>query len=132
MTNDQTFIVQEEKIRLDKFLSNSLDTPRNQIENLIKRIGVIVNNKKTNKGSLSLTYNDKVQIFLPEKINNKPSIDVDFNIPIIYEDEDILVINKPNNITVHRATSEKNMTIVDWLESKNITLSTIREMIEMV
>ncbi len=50
---------------------------------------------------------------------------IDFDIDIVYEDEYILVIDKPSGVTVHSAPSVKEATVVDWLKSKNISLSTI-------
>ncbi|MDX1295359.1 MAG: RluA family pseudouridine synthase, partial [Sulfurimonadaceae bacterium] len=44
---------------------------------------------------------------------------------IVYEDDDLLVINKPSGVTVHPAPSVKEATLVDWLKLKGIRLSTI-------
>ena len=41
----------------------------------------------------------------------------DTNIEIIYEDSDILIINKPRGLTVHDAPSVKDATLVDWLKA---------------
>ena len=49
----------------------------------------------------------------------------DKDVEIIYEDEHILVVNKPYNLTVHDAPSVKDATLVDWLKLKKISLSTI-------
>ena len=109
--------------RVDKFLSQKLDIARNQIENLIKNSLVKVNNKTISKGGVKLKENDKIEV---EIIENSPEKrEVDFEIPILYEDEDLLVINKPPFITVHPAPSEKNATVVDWLKSKGFALSTL-------
>lgn len=45
---------------------------------------------------------------------------MDFDIDVLYEDEDLLVLNKPSNLVVHGASSVKNATLVDWLIEKNI------------
>jgi len=46
-------------------------------------------------------------------------------VEILYEDDDVLVINKPSGVTVHPAPSVKEPTLVDWLRYKGISLSTI-------
>ncbi len=52
-------------------------------------------------------------------------LDIDFDIDIIYEDMDILVINKPSKLVVHPAPSVKGATVVDWLTDRGFSLSTI-------
>jgi 23S rRNA pseudouridine1911/1915/1917 synthase len=50
---------------------------------------------------------------------------IDFDIEILYEDEYLLVVNKPAGLVVHPAPSVKEPTLVDWLIHKGISLSTI-------
>lgn len=120
---NKNFIVQEIN-RLDKFLANNIDSSRNQIEQLIKKEFVKVNGKTNSKTGYKLKLNDKIEVEFPEAQISK-SLEVDFDVEIIYEDEEILVINKPMNLTVHDAPSVHDATLVDWLKSKNISLSTI-------
>jgi len=111
-------------MRLDLFLAKELQAPRNQVLTLIKTHGVYVNEIFTHKAGLKLQIDDEVRI--PDiSITQESEIKVDFQIPIIYEDDDILVINKPPFITVHPAPSVKDATVVDWLKSRGIKLSTL-------
>jgi len=110
--------------RLDKFLVKNIESSRNQIENLIKKGLVKVNEKIAKKGGLKLKIGDIVKVSFPS-IQKSEAKEVKFDIEIIYEDEDILVINKPSGITVHPAPSVKEATVVDWLKIKGISLSTI-------
>ncbi len=118
--------------RLDKFLALNIEASRNQIEQLIKKEFVKVDEKIVNKTGFKLKENQKIEVFLPQKeLSNTKDEDFineslkDKNIEIIYEDSDILVLNKPYNLTVHDAPSVKDATLVDWLKLKNISLSTI-------
>jgi 23S rRNA pseudouridine1911/1915/1917 synthase len=112
--------------RLDQFLSNHLNQTRNQVENFIKNVGVSVNGKLVKKCGLKLNENDEIEYELLEYTNEKKQQrQVDFEIDILYEDDDLLVVNKPPFLTVHDAPSVKDATLVDWLKSKNISLSTI-------
>ncbi|WP_323587419.1 RluA family pseudouridine synthase [Aliarcobacter butzleri] len=128
---NKNFIVLETN-RLDKFLAQNIDASRNQIEQLIKKEFVKVDGKITNKTGLKLKENQNVEVFFPEAQLNKRK-DEDFlknsledkEVEIIYEDDYILVLNKPYNLTVHDAPSVKDATLVDWLKLKNISLSTI-------
>ncbi len=128
---DKNFIVQETN-RLDKFLSSKIDASRNQIEQLINKEYVKVDGKICTKRGLKLKVEQEVEVHFPEAEIN-PIKDEEFikeslsdkNIEIIYEDDYILVVNKPYNLTVHDAPSVKDATLVDWLKLNNISLSTI-------
>ena len=128
---NKNFIVLETN-RLDKFLAQNIDASRNQIEQLIKKEFVKVDGKITNKTGLKLKENQNVEVFFPEAQLNKRKDEEflknsleDKEVEIIYEDDYILVLNKPYNLTVHDAPSVKDATLVDWLKLKNISLSTI-------
>jgi len=110
--------------RLDKFLSTSLETTRNQVLSLIKDGSVSVDGKTVTKVGLKLKVDQKVHIDFPEPVVTEP-LKIDFDVEILYEDEDLLVINKPKGLTVHPAPSVKEPTLVDWLKHKGIRLSTI-------
>ena len=111
-------------MRLDKYLSEKTGFSRNQITNLIKNGLVKVNNKTTTKPSFKVSNTDNVE-YETKTFEEKEEVKVDFDVPIIYEDDDILVINKPSGLVIHPAPSVKEATLVDWLKAKNITLSTI-------
>ncbi len=110
--------------RLDKIIQTKINSSRNQIENLIKEFGVLVNEKIVKKSGYKVKEGDEIFIKFP-KPKKEEAKEVDFDIEIIYEDEDVLVINKPPFLTVHPALSVKEATVVDWLKSKGISLSTI-------
>ncbi len=119
----KNFIVLEES-RLDKYLSQKLEESRNQIEQLIKKEYVKVDGKTITKTGYKLKENQEILVELPVA-QESVAYAVDFDVEIIYEDEHILVINKPYDLVVHGAPSVKEATLVDWLKTKNISLSTI-------
>ena len=117
--------VADENERIDKFLSKKLDVSRNQIEALIKKSLVKLNEKEVKKGGVKLNTGDVIEVTLPETEKTKENFEVNFDIEVLYEDEDLMVINKPPGVVVHPAPSVKEATLVDWLKSKNYSLSTI-------
>ena len=127
----KNFIVQEAN-RLDKFLASQIDASRNQIEQLIKKELVKVDGKTVVKTGLKLKENQEIEVCFPQA-EIEPIKDEDFikeslkgkDVKIIYEDDHILVLNKPANLTIHDAPSVKDATLVDWLKLKKISLSTI-------
>ncbi len=110
--------------RVDKMLSNLLSVSRNQVEKLIKDGLVSVNNKVVTKTSHKLVVGDNVEYSFKEAEKREP-LEIDFDIEILYEDDDILVVNKPSGLIVHPAPSVKEPTLVDWLIHKGISLSTV-------
>ena len=110
--------------RLDTFLASQIGQTRSQIAQLIKQDCVWVDGKKVPRPGVKLKANQTVKVEFPEAKKEK-ALDVDFDVEILYEDDDVLVINKPSGVTVHPAPSVKEATLVDWLKHKGIRLSTI-------
>ena len=120
----KTMIEIETKGRVDKVLSNLLSVSRNQVEKLIKDGLVSINNKVIKKTSHKLVIGDNLEYSFREAEQQEP-LEINFDIEILYEDDDILVVNKPSGLIVHPAPSVKEATLVDWLIHKGISLSTI-------
>ncbi len=110
--------------RLDRILTKKISQSRNQIEQLIKEGLVSVNGKIVKKTGYKLSIDDTVEYSFREVIP-KERVAVDFDVEIIYEDSVMMVVNKPAGLVVHPAPSVKEATLVDWLVSKGISLSTI-------
>ena len=104
--------VQDSGTRLDKYLSNVLsDLSRTHINKLIEEAHVLVNGKAA-KSSLKVKENDEIEVNIPEAKEveiNKEDIPLD----IIYEDKDILIINKPQGMVVHPANGHFEHTLVN-------------------
>ena len=104
----------DENKRLDCFLSEiTPDLSRSKIQNYIKSGAVKVNGQEK-KTSYSLKEGDKIEFEAPEKedLSIKPQ-----NIPleIVYEDENMLVINKPSGMLTHPTVLERENTLVNAL-----------------
>lgn len=123
MTNTHEYICENPE-RLDTFLSQEIGQTRSQITQLIKQNSVTVDGKKVPRPGVKLKSGQKVSVLFPEA-KVAAALDVDFDVEVLYEDEDVLVINKPSGVTVHPAPSVKEATLVDWLKHKGIRLSTI-------
>ncbi|MEA3384180.1 MAG: RluA family pseudouridine synthase [Campylobacterota bacterium] len=121
---DKKEFIATKELRLDKFLSIQLDETRNQIDHLITKGFVEVENKKKAKSGLKLQIGQKIIVTLPEVKKAEP-LKVDFDVEIVYEDDFFMVLNKPSGVIVHGAASVSEATLVDWLKLKNISLSTI-------
>lgn len=112
--------------RLDVFLSSQLGISRNQISSLIKSAAVRVDGAVQSRPSYKLSAGELVHIDYPAPAPQQTSVEqLDFDVEILYEDEDLLVVNKPAGLTVHPAASVKESTLVDWLKSRGYLLSTL-------
>ena len=111
--------------RLDVAVAKELQISRNQALNLIKDSLVSVNLKPISKPSFALSENDEVCVNFAPKKEVQNEYEVNFDIPIIYEDDDLIVLNKPPQIVVHQAPSVKEATLVEWLNKKGFMLSNL-------
>lgn len=110
----QEFIVKAEEAgkRIDAYLSSkNEDISRVAIQRLIEEEKILVNDKKT-KASYKVQENDKItqEEEKPQEINLKAQ---DIPIEIIYEDNDIIVVNKPKGLVVHPANGNPDGTLVN-------------------
>jgi 23S rRNA pseudouridine1911/1915/1917 synthase len=110
--------------RLDKVLSQYLNKSRNQVEQLIKEGLVKVNEKTITKTSFKVLPDDRIEYRFKMAIP-KEKVVVDFDVEVLYEDEVMMVVNKPAGLVVHPAPSVKEATLVDWLVQRGISLSTL-------
>ena len=112
--------------RLDVFLSSQLGISRNQISSLIKSAAVRVDGAVQTKPGYRLAAGELVHIDYPAPAPQQIiEQQLNFDVEILYEDEDLLVVNKPAGLTVHPAASVKEPTLVDWLKSRGYLLSTL-------
>lgn len=99
--------------RLDRFLSEKLSISRSRVVQLIEDGCVLVNGGKKNK-NYRLSPEDEISVKMPDdrEIDALPE-----NIPldIVYEDRDIIIVNKPQNMVVHPAPGNPSGTLVNAL-----------------
>ena len=123
MNKIQSYVVKEVE-RLDVFLATQLDQTRSQVAQLIKKECVYVDDKLVPRAGVKLKVAQEVRIEFPHA-KKEEALEIDFDVEVLFEDDDVLVINKPTGLTVHPAPSVKDATLVDWLKHKGIRLSTI-------
>ncbi len=112
--NKYTLICDEEGIRLDKFISvSNIGVSRSAAVNLIEKESVLVNQKAAEKKQ-KLRAGDEITVVMPDPVPYEAKAE---NIPldIIYEDEYLLVVNKPKGMVVHPAAGNYNGTLVNAL-----------------
>ena len=109
--------VDESGIRIDKYLSDKIDLSRSKIQKLIDSGNILVN-KNMVSNNYKVNIDDVIEIseFEDDSLNNlKPC---DKEIDVIYEDDDLLVINKESGMVVHPAPGNYEGTLVNALIGK--------------
>lgn len=114
--NKHCFIVEEndEGIRLDTYLSNLFnDVSRSKIQDLIKKEKVFVDGQ-IKKASYKLKSEDKIELEFTQE-ENSPIHHQNIPIEIVWEDDNMLVVNKPSGMLTHPTSTERENTLVNAL-----------------
>lgn len=114
-------IVDEENVRIDKYLASKTDYSRETITKMLAEEYILVNGK-----SIKASYKVKVGdvILIKDGFVKEMSLEATkMNIDIVYEDEYLMVINKDSGVVVHPGAGNSNDTLVNGLLYYNKTLS---------
>lgn len=106
--------------RIDKYLQKNTEYTRSKIQKMIESGNITVNEKKVKQGYI-LKENDEIQItdYIEDTSVEPENIPLD----ILYEDEDLIVVNKPSGMVVHPAPGNYHNTLVNALlyHTKNLS-----------
>ena len=112
-----TFVVdpKQSAIRIDKFLFDRMpNVTRNKLQEAIKNEHIKVNEKKI-KSSYKVKSEDKIVVSLPSPPRNEDIEPENIPLDIVFEDKDVLIINKKAGMVVHPAHQNWNGTLVNAL-----------------
>ena len=116
-------IVSEKVERLDKYIKDNTEYSRNAIDKMLDDKLIKVNGE-IKKPSYKVKENDVIE-FLPPKEESKEIIPQKMDLDIIYEDDDIMIINKPSGLVVHPGDGNRKNTLVNGLLNYTKNLSDI-------
>ncbi len=117
-------IVEHGGERIDKFLAQKLDKSRSLVQKLIKDELVLVNGEVV-KTNYSVANGDEIDVKQLDVVDNTNIIPQPMDLDIVYEDDDLLVINKPSGLVVHPAPGHYQDTLVNGLLAYSNKLSDI-------
>ena len=121
----EKLIVTEEnsKVRLDQFVMKACDISRSKVQKMIEQELIKVNDK-LEKNSYRVKVGDNIEVgeYVPEEMNLEP---VNMNLKIVYEDDDVIVVDKENGVVVHPAPGNPTNTLVNGLLYHSKSLSDI-------
>ena len=100
--------------RIDRFIAEKTDFSRSYVQKLIKNEKVYINGKSITKVKFPVSFGDEIEIEVPEpkQMEIEPE---KMELDILYEDEDVLVVNKPKDMVVHPAPGHMCHTLVNGL-----------------
>ncbi len=110
------FLVEQpnNNIRIDKFLSEQMpDHTRSFLQKLIKEGDVLVNGQPV-KSNYKVSTDDRISVEIPE-MKDPEILAEDIPLDILYEDSDIIIVNKPKQMVVHPAPGHYSGTLVNAL-----------------
>lgn len=125
MTQEHTIEEKQAGQRLDVFCTGILTgMSRSAIQRLIKEEHILINGLET-KAKYILKTGDKVAFNLPEAKEAVPETKKDIRLHVLYEDRDVVVVDKPAGIAVHHGVGLRSGTVADWFvehypEVKNV------------
>ena len=117
-------IIDENNIgqRIDKYLTDNTEYTRSKIQKMIDNGNILVNGKEV-KSSYILKEDDNIEI--NDYIEETDIIPENIPLDIYYEDEDLIVVNKPSGMVVHPAPGNYTGTLVNALMYHTNNLSTV-------
>ena len=102
-------------VRIDRYLTDKIENlARNRIQNVAKAGGVLVNDNPV-KSNYKVKPLDKIKIVLPYAPYENLLVPEDIPLNIIYEDEDLIVLNKPAGMVVHPGHGNYSGTLLNGL-----------------
>ena len=121
----KTFLVEKEQeaLRLDQFLSQQDEiASRSQALKLLKQSRIFLNRKALTKASYRLKAGDSLSVrLLPEEAQNLKAYD--YPLEILFEDESLMVLNKPSGLVTHPSPGHPHDSLVNALLGQNKKLS---------
>ena len=117
------YIVDNGNDRIDNYLGNITEISRTKISKMIKEHKILVNDNEI-KSSYMLKNGDiiKMEEYIEEEMDIEPE---EMNLDIVYEDDDVIVVNKANGVVVHPAVGNTKHTLVNGLLYHSKKLSDI-------
>lgn len=110
-----------ENVRLDKYLGSVSDYSRSKVESMLMSGLIKVNGQKMSK-SYKVSIGDEID--LPDNYKKSTTIEgEDIDLDILYEDDYIIVVNKPSGMVVHPGAGNENHTLVNALVNHTDDLS---------
>ena len=105
----------QESMRLDKYLQMRIESiSRNKVQTAIK-VGCVRVNDVEAKSNYKVKPNDLITVLLPEPPHEFELVPEEMDIPVVYEDDDVLVVDKPAGLVVHPGVGNWTGTLVNGL-----------------
>lgn len=123
MTTETILLIAEtEATRIDAFLASNTELSRSKLQKLIKD-GAVERNGKPCKANTEVKIGDVIRLQIPKETGETLPEPEDIPLDIVFEDEDVAVINKPKGMVVHPAPGNPSGTLVNALLFRFQTLS---------
>ncbi|MDP1793482.1 MAG: RluA family pseudouridine synthase [Acidimicrobiales bacterium] len=113
--------------RLDRIVALESGLSRHDVTDLVDAGAVQVNGRVAKKGSARVAAGDQIAVEMPEAVEPVAFAEPDIDVPIVYDDEHIIVVNKPAGLVVHPGAGNPNGTLVNGLLARYPELAGVGE-----
>ncbi|MEA2644961.1 MAG: rRNA synthase [Chloroflexota bacterium] len=121
---DTELVAEHAEARLDRFLADAGVLPSRTVATRLARDGAILVNGRPARASRALAAGDRVSVRIPEQAPAVPLAE-DIPLSVVYEDDDIIVIDKPAGMVVHPGAGQARGTLVNALLARHPDWPTI-------
>jgi 23S rRNA pseudouridine1911/1915/1917 synthase len=113
--------------RLDRVVALESGLSRQEVSDLINAGGVLVNGAVATKSSARVNAGDEIEATLPDAVDTSLTADPSIEVPVVYEDDHIIVVNKPAGLVVHPGAGNPGGTLVNGLLARYPELAGVGE-----
>ncbi|MGI8608815.1 MAG: RluA family pseudouridine synthase [Candidatus Dormibacteria bacterium] len=118
MSTPTRVVVQHDEARLDRFLAESGLLPSRAVANRLVRLGAVLVNGQAVRASRAVTVGDTVTLSIPEALPSHVEAE-DIVLNVVFEDDDLMVVDKPAGMVVHPGAGRRTGTLVNALLSRH-------------
>lgn len=113
--------------RIDRFVAAVTGESRAAVKSLIADGRVTRNGRKVTSASGRIELDDRIEVDLPPPVDERPQPDPEVEFAVVYEDADVIVIDKPAGLVVHPGAGQRDGTLVNGLLARYPELADVGE-----
>lgn len=113
--------------RIDRFVAAVIGESRAVVKSLIAEGRVTHNRRTVSSGSVRVALDDVVVVDVPPPVDDRPAPDESVDFGVVYEDDDVVVVDKPAGLVVHPGAGQGDGTLINGLLARFPELAEVGE-----
>ncbi len=112
--------------RVDRVVAVLTDLPRSVVASLVERGAITIDGRAVSKPSFKVADGQTLEVEMPTEDDNAPEPQADIDFTVIYEDEHVIVVDKPEGLVVHPGAGNPDGTLVNGLLARFVDMAQTR------